>query len=103
MKTSGRKGYEATIAFEGIGAVISGFYPPTGGTADIFLDGELGRTVDVYPDEPAPKGWESVWRDYCLEAGKHTLRIVVRASPTRTRRAATLEGHRRAATLHLPN
>ena len=78
VKTSGTKGSEATIAFEGTGAIISGFYLPTGGTADIYLDGELDRTVDVYPDENRPKGWESVWHDYRLDDGQHTLRVVVR-------------------------
>ena len=81
VKTSGRKGAEATIEFEGTGAIISGFYLPTGGQADIYLDGELDRTVDVYPDEAAPKGWESVWHDYYLDEGKHTLRVVVRGEP----------------------
>lgn len=78
VRTSSQKGSEATIEFEGTGAIVSGYYLPSGGTADIFLDGELNRTVDVYPDEDAPKGWESVWHDYWLEDGKHTLRVVVR-------------------------
>ena len=81
IKTSGSKGAEASIDFEGTGAIVSGYYLPTGGTADIYLDGELNRTVDVYPDEDRPKGWESVWHDYRLEDGKHTLRVVVRGEP----------------------
>lgn len=81
IRTSDRKGAEATIDFEGTGAVISGFYLPSGGTADIYLDGELNRTVDVYPDENSPKGWESVWHNYRLEEGKHSLRVVVRGEP----------------------
>lgn len=79
--TSGRKGAEATIEFEGTGAIVSGFYLPTGGKAEIHLDGELDRTVDVYPDEDRPKGWESVWHDYGLEDGRHSLRIVVLGEP----------------------
>lgn len=79
--TSGRRGAEATIEFEGTGAIVSGFYLPTGGKAEIHLDGELDRTVDVYPDEDRPKGWESVWHDYGLEDGKHSLRIVVLGEP----------------------
>lgn len=79
--TSGDQGAEATIEFEGTGAIISGFYLPTGGKAEIHLDGELDRTVDVYPDEDRPKGWESVWHDYGLEDGKHSLRIVVLGEP----------------------
>lgn len=79
--TSGLRGAEATIEFEGTGAIVSGFYLPTGGKAEIHLDGELDRTVDVYPDEDRPKGWESVWHDYGLEDGKHSLRIVVLGEP----------------------
>ena len=81
VMTSGRQGAEAAIEFEGTGAIISGFYLPTGGKAEIYLDGQLNRTVDVYPDEDRPKGWESVWHDYELEDGKHALRIVVLGEP----------------------
>jgi hypothetical protein len=81
VKTSGSKGSEASIEFEGTGAIVSGFYLPSGGKADIYLDGELNRTVDVYPDEDRRKGWESVWHDYQLEDGNHTLRVVVRGEP----------------------
>jgi hypothetical protein len=51
---------------------------PSGGTADIYLDGELHRTVDVYPDEDANKFHESVWHVFGLEDGEHRLRVVVR-------------------------
>ena len=78
IRTSGSKGAEAQIDFEGTGAIVSGFYLPSGGKADIYLDGELDRTVDVYPDEDRPKGWESVWHNYRLEEGRHSVRIVVR-------------------------
>ena len=78
VRTSGSKGAEAQIDFEGTGAIVSGFYLPSGGTADIYLDGELDRTVDVYPDEDRPKGWESVWHNYRLEEGRHSVRVVVR-------------------------
>ena len=81
VKTSGSKGSEASIEFEGTGAIVSGFYLPSGGKADIYLDGELNRTVDVYPDEDRRKGWESVWHDYQLEDGNHSLRVVVRGEP----------------------
>ncbi len=78
VRTSDSKGAEASIDFEGRGAMVTGFYLPTGGKADVYLDGELSRTVDVYPDEDLQKGGESVWHDYDLEDGKHSLRVVVR-------------------------
>lgn len=79
--TSSSRGAEATIEFEGTGAIISGSYLPTGGEADIYLDGQLDRTVDVWSDEDQPKGWEAVWHNYWLEDDRHTLRFVVRGEP----------------------
>ena len=72
------KGAEATISFEGTGAMIVGPYLPNGGKADVYLDGKLHSTVDVYPDENARKGGESVWHAFRLKGGKHTVRLVVR-------------------------
>jgi len=79
--TSAAKGAEASISFEGTGAIVSGPYLPYGGTADVYLDGQLHRTVDVYSDEKYDKGGEAVWHAFGLKPGKHTLRIVVRGEP----------------------
>ena len=78
VRTSNRKGAEAAIKFEGTGAIISGFYLPSGGKADIYLDGELDRTIDVYPDGGPPQG-----------VGVRVARL-----PTRGRQTCT--PHRRA-------
>jgi hypothetical protein len=75
------KGAEAAIEFEGTGAMIVGPYLPTGGKADVYLDGKLHSTVDVYPDETARKGGESVWHAFKLRNGRHSLRLVVRGEP----------------------
>jgi hypothetical protein len=71
-------GAEASIEFQGTGVILAGSYLPSGGTADIYLDGELHRTVDVYSDEEASKSHESVWHAFGLGAGEHSLRVVVR-------------------------
>jgi hypothetical protein len=76
-------GAEASIEFEGTGAIIAGTYLTSGGTADIYLDGELHRTVDVYSDEAANKYGESVWHAFGLEDGAHRLRVAVRGEPYR--------------------
>jgi hypothetical protein len=76
-------GAEAAIGFEGTGAILAGTYLASGGTADIYLDGELHRTVDVYSDEDGDKYGESVWHAFGLEDGEHQLRIVVRGEPYR--------------------
>ena len=75
------KGSEATISFEGTSAMIVGPYLPDGGKADIFLDGKLHSTVDVYPDENSRKGGESVWHAFNLPGGKHTVKLIVRGEP----------------------
>ena len=77
VKSSAVKDSEATVEFEGTGAILVGPYLPAGGKAAVYLDGKLDRTVDVYPDENARKNGESVWHAFRLKPGKHTLRVVV--------------------------
>ena len=81
LKLSAAKGAEAAIDFEGTGVMIVGPYLQNGGTADIYLDGKLSRKVDVYPDENAQKNGESVWHEFKLKPGKHSVRLVVRGEP----------------------
>ncbi len=78
IRRSDEKNAEATIEFEGTGAILCGPYLPNGGKADVYLDGKLSRTVDVYPDEDQGKGAEAVWHAFGLKNGKHTVRLVVR-------------------------
>jgi hypothetical protein len=77
-RISAEAGSEATVAFEGNGVILSGPFLPACGTADIYLDGKLRRTVDCYPDEEARKNGEALWHDFDLPSGKHELRVVVR-------------------------
>ncbi|MEK7754552.1 MAG: ADP-ribosylglycohydrolase family protein [Acidobacteriota bacterium] len=79
--TAKSQGAEASISFEGTGAIVTGPYLPTGGKADVYLDGKLNRTVDVYPDEDQPKSGEDVWHAFKLKPGKHAIRVVVRGEP----------------------
>jgi len=80
-RVSGSKGAEALIEFDGTGAIVVGPYFPTGGKADVYLDGALDRTVDVHPDEEARKRAEAVWHGFGLDPGRHSLRLVVRGEP----------------------
>ncbi|MCX6630016.1 MAG: ADP-ribosylglycohydrolase family protein, partial [Candidatus Solibacter sp.] len=80
-KTSAAKGTEASVTFDGTGAILVGPLLPTGGKADIYLDGKLDRTVDVYPDEESAKSGEALWHAFGLKAGPHALRVVVRGEP----------------------
>ena len=80
-KIASKKGAEVTMTFEGTGAIITGPYLPTGGTAEVYLDGELHKNVDVYPDEDSRKYGDSVWHAFGLENGAHTVRLVVLGEP----------------------
>jgi hypothetical protein len=77
-KASATKGAEASIEFEGTGAIIVGSLFPEGGKADVYLDGRLDRAVESYPGEDSAKLSDSVWHSFGLADGKHTLRLVVR-------------------------
>jgi hypothetical protein len=74
---SNARGAAATITFAGTGAAVTGILLPSGGQAEVYLDGKLSRTIDVYPDEAAVKTEEAIWHEFGLDAGTHTLRIVV--------------------------
>jgi hypothetical protein len=80
-RTARAQGAEASISFEGTGALISGTYLKSGGKADVYVDGKLDRTVDVYSDEEGNRTKEAVWHFYGLNPGKHTVRLVVRGEP----------------------
>ncbi len=80
-KSSTQKGAEAEIQFEGSGAILVGPFLPTGGQADVYLDGQLHKTVDAYSDEDSRKTGEALWHSFNLSPGKHTVRVVVRGEP----------------------
>jgi hypothetical protein len=80
-RSASAKGAEAEVRFAGTGAIVVGPYLPTGGKADVYLDGKLHRTVDSNSDEKASKGGESVWHAFGLKDAGHTIRIVVRGEP----------------------
>ncbi len=77
-KVTSEKNAEAEVAFHGSGAILVGPYLGNGGLADVYIDGKLDRTVDVYPDESRRRAGEAVWHNYYLGAGDHKLRVVVR-------------------------
>ena len=54
---------------------------PTGGTAEVYLDGSLHRKVDSHPDEDNRKFGEALWHAFGLEDGSHTVRIVTLGEP----------------------
>jgi hypothetical protein len=77
-KISSDKGAEASVDFEGTGVMVVGPYLAEGGTADVYIDGKLDRSIDVCSDEKLRKAFENVYHNFYLPPGRHTLRLVVR-------------------------
>ena len=75
------KGAQATIGFEGTGAIVTGPFLPSGGKAEVYLDDQLHATIDVYPDEDDRKYDEAIWHAYGLAEGPHTVRVMVLGEP----------------------
>lgn len=92
-KQSDTAGAEASIEFEGSGFLLTGPYldQREAGTAEIFLDGKLAATVDVSSDEDRDKGAESIYHDFNLSPGKHTLKVVVLGKPYATAKKAMVQ------------
>ncbi len=72
-------GAQASVSFEGTGAVVVGALGNDGGYADIYLDGKLVTKVDSYNDDDRYN--EGLWGKFDLKPGAHTLRIVVNGQP----------------------
>lgn len=80
-RVGGKKGMSAEIEFDGTGAVIVGSYVGNGGQADVYLDGQFDRTVDVWPDDDKRKFNDAVWWKFGLSAGHHTIKLMVKGEP----------------------
>ena len=82
MRTASRQGAEAVLTFAGTGAILSGSCLDAGGAADVYLDGKLERTVDMYSDvEGSPGG--TLWHTWGFKNARRAVRIVVRGEPFR--------------------
>jgi hypothetical protein len=77
FKETRAAGTEATLTFEGTGVAIVGRCTQEGGRADVFLDGEKAGEIDAW----IPKNTtdDDYWHVSGLPAGKHSVRILVRA------------------------
>ncbi len=82
LRSSAEKGAEATVDFEGSGAILTGDYCPGCGQAEVYLDGKRDARVDVYQEDGTRSG-EAVWHRFDLSPGRHTLRLVVLGQPFR--------------------
>ncbi len=76
-RATDEKGAAAEIELEGTGFIIVGPYLPDGGFVEVWLDGRRVNNVDVYSDEKSAKWDESVFHQFGLKRGRHTVRLVV--------------------------
>ena len=77
---SKKAGAEATVTFDGTGAMLVGTLDRNRGTADLYLDGTLVTKIDGYNDDGKRDG-EGLWGKFDLPSGPHTVRVVVKGEP----------------------
>jgi hypothetical protein len=78
-KFSGTSGSEISFTFEGTGVSIVGNWVKDGGKADVYVDGQLKRTIDCYFDFAKQEHWNmDMFHVTNLQEGKHTVKLVVK-------------------------
>jgi len=78
-RVSAQAGDEAIFSFEGTGVSIAGNWDRNCGKADIYVDGEIKRTIDCYFNySNQSPGNTNLYLITNLPEGKHTIRIVVK-------------------------
>ena len=75
---SEKKGDELIIKFTGTGISLTGNWYSDGGIAEVFVDGNLHRTIDTYYNFANQQHTESIWHILNLDPGDHTIRLVVK-------------------------
>ncbi len=78
IKRAKQKGAEASFKFTGTGVMISGHWNKDHGKADVYIDGELDRTIDTYywvANVGNPMAY--LYHNVTLPEGDHVIRLVV--------------------------
>jgi hypothetical protein len=73
-----RAGDELVINFNGSGISIEGNWYKDGGKADIYVDGNLHRSIDTYYDFANQQHTVSIWHVLNLKQGAHKVKIIVK-------------------------
>ena len=63
------------MKFSGRAIALVGDCTPSGGRAEVWLDGQKAHAIDAYANESTFDN--ALWHIYGLEAGAHTLRVVL--------------------------
>lgn len=74
-RLANEKGQEFTVKFSGRAIALVGDCTPAGGRAEVWLDGQKAHAIDAYANESTFDN--ALWHIYGLEAGAHTLRVVL--------------------------
>lgn len=75
---SEKAGDEAEVRFTGTGIAIAGNWFKDGGKADVYVDGNLHRSIDTYYFFANQQHTETIWHVMNLQPGEHTVKIVVK-------------------------
>jgi hypothetical protein len=73
-----KAGDELTINFNGTGISIEGNWYKDGGKADIYVDGNLHRSIDTYYNFANQQHTVSIWHVLNLKPGDHKVSIKVK-------------------------
>jgi hypothetical protein len=80
LRRSQTAGAEATVSFNGTGAMLVGTLDTDRGTAELYLDGKKLARIDGYNDD-GERGGEGLWGKFDLKPGTHHVRVVVDGRP----------------------
>jgi hypothetical protein len=75
---TGKAGDEISIDFTGTGISIEGNWYKDGGKADIYVDGNLHRSIDTYYNFANQQHTASIWHALNMKPGNHNVRLVVK-------------------------
>jgi hypothetical protein len=73
-----KTGDELELKFSGTGISLTGNWYKDGGKADVYVDGNLHRSIDTYYFFANQQHTESIWHVLNLQPGEHTVKLVVK-------------------------
>lgn len=73
-----KAGDEMIIEFSGTGISIEGNWYKDGGKSDIYIDGNLHRSIDTYYNYANQQHTVSIWHVLNLPSGNHKVRLAVK-------------------------
>ena len=78
-KFCGISGDEISFSFDGTGVSVVGNWMKDGGKADVYVDGQMKRTIDCYFNFAKQEHWNmDLYHITNLQPGPHTVKLVVK-------------------------